>query len=140
MDSGRLSFALHVLTARMDAAADVILRERCAISYGDFLTLFAVDLLVDPTQRDLAGWLRSSEASLSRQLPSLAASGWLEVRTMPGRGHRRLVVLTPDGLSLVRRGRRLLERRFAEVVGSAGVDYATYAAETAAVLAVLEEA
>ena len=139
MELGRLSFSLHALTARLDSAADVILRASWAISYADFLTLFAVDLLVDPTQRDLAAWLGASEASLSRQLPSLAASGWLEVRTVPGRGHRRLVVLTPDGLSLVRRGRRLLERHFAEVVGAAGVDYATYAAETTAVLAALEE-
>lgn len=133
-----LSYALHVLTGRMDAAADAILQEKCQVTYASFLTLFAADLLENPTQRDLALWLGSSDASLSRQLPQLAAAGWLEVRTTPGRGHRRQVVLTRAGTALVRRAKALLDRRFAGVVRQAGVDVETYTAQTTAILTVLE--
>ncbi|MDQ2783197.1 MAG: MarR family winged helix-turn-helix transcriptional regulator [Actinomycetota bacterium] len=135
----QLSYALHALTARMDASADSILRSSLRLPYASFLVLFAIDVLGDPTQRALAVWVNISEASLSRRLPGLAEAGWLEVRTEPGRGHRRQVVLTRSGRALVRRGRRLLEQRFAEVVRAAGVDYEEYAVQTAAVLALLEK-
>ncbi|MFZ1285633.1 MAG: MarR family winged helix-turn-helix transcriptional regulator [Candidatus Phosphoribacter sp.] len=134
-----LSYALHVLTGRMDAAAGAILERDCQITYASFLTLFATDLLKNPTQRDLALWLGSSDASLSRQLPQLAADGWIEVRTTRGQGHRRQVVLTPVGKALVRRAAALLERRFAAVVRQAGVDVQTYSAHTTAILNLLEK-
>ena len=49
-----LSLALHTLTARLDRAADRILRAEEDLSYRRFLVLFMVDMMGMPTQRALA--------------------------------------------------------------------------------------
>jgi DNA-binding MarR family transcriptional regulator len=118
-----LSFRLHVLTARLDRAADRILRAEHDVTYHRFLALTLVGELGASTQRALADGLGVTEPSVSRMTSLLAADGLLDVRSDPGGGHRRRLELTPRGRRLVTDGQRTLEERFAALVALSGVRY-----------------
>src|SRR5947209_19373279 len=124
-----LSYDLHKLTARLDRAADRILREREGISYSRFLTLFAVTNGA-ANQRALAMWLGQSEPSTSRMVGLLAGEGLLDVRRIPGAGNSRHLRLTAAGAELVERGGRLLEARFEELLERSGVSRSSYQRQT----------
>ena len=124
-----LSYDLHKLTARLDRAADRILREREGISYSRFLTLFAVQNGA-ANQRALAVWLGQSEPSTSRMVGLLAGGGLLNVRRIPGGGNSHQLRLTSAGTELVKRGGRLLETRFEELLERSGVSRASYQRQT----------
>src|SRR3954470_20647282 len=96
-----LSFHLHVLTARLDRAADRILRAEHNISYSRFLALTLVGELGASTQRALADHLGVTEPSVSRMTAVLAADGLLDVQPDPGGGRRRRLSLTDKGKQLV---------------------------------------
>src|SRR5436305_14642190 len=98
--SDSLSYDLHKLTARLDRAADRILREREGISYSRFLTLFAVKNGA-ANQRALASWLGQSEPSTSRMVGVLDYDGLLDGRRIPGGGHSRCMWLMVSGVLLV---------------------------------------
>src|SRR6516165_7202183 len=111
-----LSYDLHKLTARLDRAADDLLRDEEGISYARFLALFAVRE-TQGTQREVAGWLGQTEASTSRMVTVLADDGLLEVTRLEGAGNRRQLRLTNLGADLVERCGRVLEDRFRDFVG-----------------------
>ena len=124
-----LSYDLHKLTARLDRAADRILREHEGISYSRFLTLFAVRNGAG-NQRALAVWLGQSEPSTSRMVGLLAGEGLLDVRQIPGTGNSRHLRLTSAGAELVERGGRLLEARFEELLERSGVSRSSFQRQT----------
>jgi DNA-binding MarR family transcriptional regulator len=133
-DQRDLSRSLHALTARLDRAADAILRAEAGISYARFLTLFMVRSLGAVTQRALAEKLGVREPSVSRMTRVLAEEGLLEVLPDPAGGNRRRLALTPAGERLVKRWGGYLEERFAQLVDDSGVPYRTYARYTQRVL------
>ncbi|MEW9533673.1 MarR family winged helix-turn-helix transcriptional regulator [Microbispora sp. NPDC049125] len=118
-----LSFSLHVLTARLDRAADRILRAEHHVSYSRFLVLALVGELDGSTQRVLADYLGVTEPSVSRMTGVLAGEGLLDVRPDPAGGNRRRLGLTERGAQLVAAGSRTLEDRLAMVVAESGVPY-----------------
>jgi DNA-binding MarR family transcriptional regulator len=124
-----LNYDLHKLTARLDRAADRILREREEISYSRFLTLFAVKHGA-ANQRSLAGWLGQSEPSTSRMVRVLTDEGLLEATRIPGEGNSRRLRLTRRGAELVDRGGRQLDERFEELLERSGVARASYQRQT----------
>ena len=117
----RPAYLLHALVARLDVAADEMLRRDHDISYAKFLVLLAVERLGTPTQRELAAEQQVSDPAMSRTAAALAADGLLDVRTVPGNGHRRAVGLTPRGRRLVEEGSDLLESAYAALAEVAGV-------------------
>ncbi len=127
--SSPLSHDLHKLTARLDRAADGLLRRHEGVSYSRFLSLFAVRQGA-ASQRELARWLGQTEPSTSRMAGVLAAEGLLEVTAVAGMGNRRRLRLTDEGSDLVERCGRLLEGRFEELVRRSGVPYASYQRDT----------
>ncbi|GAA4718250.1 MarR family transcriptional regulator, transcriptional regulator for hemolysin [Promicromonospora umidemergens] len=136
---GTLSFDLHALTARLDRAADRILRAAHGITYRRFRTLLSVQLLNQAgahavTQRAVADEVGISEPSASRMVAVLADAGLLDVRQDPGSGNRRRLQLTPQGSAIVEQGQDLLEERFADLVRRSGVSYTHYAHSTRALL------
>jgi DNA-binding MarR family transcriptional regulator len=130
----RLSFNLHALTARLDRAADRILRAEYSVSYSRFLTLALVAELGASTQRTLADYLGVTEPSVSRMTGVLASEGLLDVQPDPAGGNRRQVRLTEQGMRLVTSAQRTLEDRLAMVVAQSGVPYDRYAQDTAQLL------
>lgn len=124
-----LSYELHVLTARLDRAADAILQSETSVSYRRFLALFGISL-GSTSQRDLATWLGQSEPSTSRMVGVLAREGLIVVSRIAGAGNRRTLRLTSDGEAVVRRSTKLLEGRFEDLVRRSGVSYANYQADT----------
>lgn len=138
--SSELSFDLHVLTARLDRAADRILQQENGVSYRRFLALLTVGRLGATTQRALAEELGVSEPSVSRMTAVLVDAGLLLAGSAPGGGNRRRLGLTPAGADLVARSRELLERRFADLVARSGVSYGRYARDTRSLVEALDAA
>jgi DNA-binding MarR family transcriptional regulator len=132
-----LSYELHKLTARMDNAADGLLRREAGVSYTRFLALFAV-AQTGGSQRDMARWLGLTEPSTSRMVGVLAADGLLEVNRIPGAGNRRQLQLTDDGARLVDRCSHMLEEWFVDLLARSAVPFATYQRLTRRLLAQLD--
>lgn len=134
----RPAYLLHTVVARLDEAADAMLRDEHGISYARFLTLLTVERLGAPTQRELAAAHGVSDPAMSRTVASLAAEGHLDVITTPGRGHRRSVTLSPAGERLVEQGSDLLESAFAALAGHADVRLDDVSALSTALLSSLD--
>ncbi|HET9060812.1 MAG TPA: hypothetical protein VFN61_12890 [Acidimicrobiales bacterium] len=132
-----LSYELFKLSARLERAADEMLRGEHGISYARFLALLAVKE-TKGSQRDVARWLRQTEPSTSRMVGLLADDGLLEVMRSEGGGNRRALHLTARGAKLVERCGQLLEGRFEELVRRSGVPYETYERHTRRLLAQLD--
>jgi DNA-binding MarR family transcriptional regulator len=132
-----LSYELHKLTARLDRAADGLLRSHPRVSYSRFLALFAVSQGAG-SQRELARWLGQTEPSTSQMVGVLAEQRLLTVSTVAGAGNRRQLQLTESGAELVDRCGRLLEGRFEELVKRSGVPYAAYQRHTRRLLSQLD--
>ncbi|WP_157254285.1 MarR family winged helix-turn-helix transcriptional regulator [Nonomuraea typhae] len=135
-----LSFNLHVLTARLDRAADRLLRAEHNVSYQRFLALTLVGELGTSTQRSLADALGVTEPSVSRMTAVLAADGLLDVQPDPAGGRRRRLSLTDEGKRLVVSVQRDFEERLAVLVEHSGVPYDEYAEHTARLLETFERA
>src|SRR6185369_12777369 len=133
-----LSFALHVLTARLDRMGDRLLRAEHDISYHRFLALVFVGELGASTQRALAEQLGVTEPSVSRMTAVLVADGLLNVEPDPDGGNRRRLSLTEQGQRLVTTVRRDFENRLAEFVELSGVPYTEYAEHTERMLSTLD--
>jgi DNA-binding MarR family transcriptional regulator len=133
-----LGHELHALTARLDRAADGLLRRELGISYARFLALFAAHE-TNGTQRDMARWLGQSEPSTSRMLTVLADGGWVEVTRAEEGGNRRRVCLTDEGRRVIEQCGRLLEGRFEELVRASGVPYDAYRRHTRRLLDQLDD-
>jgi len=118
-----------MLTARLDRAADALLRQEEGISYARFLALLAVRV-ARGSQRDVAQWLGQSEPSTSRMVSVLAEEGLLEVTRTRGGGNRRHLCLTGQGRQVVERCGRRLEGRFEQMVRRSGVPLASYRRHT----------
>jgi DNA-binding MarR family transcriptional regulator len=134
-----LSLNLHVLTARLDRAADRILRAEHNVSYSRLLALTLVGEMGASTQRDLADRLGVTEPSVSQMTAVLAAEGLLDVQPDPRGGRRRQLTLTTEGKQLVASVQSGLEERFAALVAHSGVPYDEYASHTARLLAALDD-
>lgn len=133
-----LSRRLHAVVRTLDRAADRILRAEHDMGYPRLLLLFAVAENAGGSQRDIAEWMGSTEAPVSRSLRGLADDGLVEIGPSSTPGHRRQVSLSPRGLALLHSAGADLERRLAEVVASAEVDYMAYAEMTDRLLAALQ--
>jgi DNA-binding MarR family transcriptional regulator len=132
-----LSYELHKLTARLDRAADGLLRGHTGVSYSRFLALFAVSEGAT-SQRELARWLGQTEPSTSRMVGVLATEGLLNATTVKGGGNRRRLQLTESGAELVDRCGRLLEGGFEDLMKRGGVPYAAYQRHTRRLLSQLD--
>ena len=134
---GGLSYELFKLSARLERAADELLRGEQGVSYARFLALLAAKE-TNGSQRDLARWLGQTEPSTSRMVTVLAADGLLEVTRLEGGGNRRRLRLTARGAQVVERCGHLLEGRFEELVRHSGVPYEAYQRHTRRLLAQLD--
>lgn len=134
----QLTYDIHLLTARMDRAADRVLQEEHGLSYARFLVLLALSQGVS-SQREIASWLAVSEPSVSRMMRVLSSAGLLAVTPDQRGGNRRVVRLTPQGEALFRQGAALLERLFADLLDQCGIPREEYAAHTRSLIDALDE-
>lgn len=133
-----LSRNLHALMARLDRAADRMLRAEAGLSYSRFLTLYLIGRWGAGTQRALAELLGVTEPSVSRMIRVLERSGLLEAAMDSGGGNRRRLRITEAGAECVERWGGLLEERLAELVEASDIPYATYLDYTKRLLAAVE--
>jgi DNA-binding MarR family transcriptional regulator len=133
-----LSRSLHKLTARLDRAADAVLRAEAGLSYSRFLALYMIGSEGADTQRALADRLGVSEPSVSRMVRVLAEAGLLETARGSRGGNRHQLRLTAAGERLLQRWGGELEQRLAELLEAARVPYGAYLAHTRRLLAALD--
>ena len=138
MHARDLSFRLHLLTARLDRAADRVLQAEESLSYSRFLALFSIGELEASTQRVLAEHLGVSEPSVSRMTSILAEAGLVVAAPHQVGGNRHQLKLTPAGRRIVQRCCTILEDRLAEYVAASGVPYAQYLAHTRRLVAAFD--
>lgn len=134
-----LSRTLHTLTARLDRAADRILRAEAALSYPRFLALVMVGLYGADTQRALAEHLGVTEPSASRMTRVLEEAGFLDAAPDPRGGNRNRLELTESGQRLVERWAGSFEQRMAALARASGVPYSEYLQMTQRLLTTLDE-
>ena len=135
--TGEPAYALHVVVAMLDRAADRILKENVGLTYSRYLLMLTLQRLRSSTQRDLATELGLSEPSISRALPVLAEEGWVTVTTSAGGGNRRQVRLTAKGERLVDEAAELLEGSFSTLLDAAGLKASDVLGLTDPLLAIL---
>jgi DNA-binding MarR family transcriptional regulator len=133
-----LSRSLHTLTARLDRAADQILRAEAGLSYSRFLALFMIGSAGADTQRALAARLGVTEPSVSRMTRALKKAGLVTAVADPAGGNRHLLSLTPAGAQVVTRWGGQLEGRLAALVDASGVPYREYVRYTKRLLETLD--
>jgi DNA-binding MarR family transcriptional regulator len=121
-----LAYLLHKLVLEMDRAADRLLRTHLGISYKRALFLFVLQQHGTITQHELAVALGYSDPAVSTMLLELAKDGYLRTTPSPEHGRKRLVTITPKGSEGVAKGRHLLDSRFDQLMGTAGVDAQHY--------------
>lgn len=134
----RLSYDLHALTARLDRAADRILRAEIGVPYRRFLALSIVSELGAATQRALAERLGVTEPSVSRMTGVLVQDGLLDASADPAGGNRRRLSLTAAGRSTVDRCSAILDGRFDALAQRSGIPFDEYGHHTALLLATLD--
>lgn len=133
-----LSRSLHALTARLDRAADRMLRAEAGLSYSRFLALYLIGSWGADTQRSLAEMLGVTEPAVSRTARVLSSAGLLEVSAKQGGGNRRRLRLSNAGEQCVQRWGGELEQRLTSLVERSGIPYDTYVHHTKRLLAALE--
>src|SRR5436305_12905620 len=129
-----LTYDIHLLTARMDRAADRALQAEHDLSYARFLVLLAVSQGAC-SQRAIGTWLGVSAPSVSRMTQVLGTAGLLAVTPDPRGGNRRVVRLTQPGETTFRQGAALLERLFADLLDQCGIPTEEYAGHTRSLVA-----
>lgn len=133
-----LGLDLHLLTARLDQAADKILRRETGTPYRRYLTLFMVGELGATSQRSHAKHLGLTEPSVSRMTGVLERLGLLRVKADLGGGNRKQLALTDEGVALVERCEKELSGRLSNLLEASGVPLHEYETYTARILATLE--
>ncbi len=135
-----LGRSLHILTARLDRAADAFLRAEAGLSYRRFLALYMVGTGGADTQRVLAERLGVTEPSVSRMTRVLGEQGLLRSAADPGAGNRNRLALTTAGEQLVVRWGKELEGWLVALVDASGVPYDSYLEHTKRLLEQLDDA
>ncbi len=116
MSESRFTFAVQRLAAELNRQADLILRARLDLSYGDFLYLVHIAGVVT-SMSELARRMGLTRAAVSKRIPELESRGL--VRT-EGVGRDRALRLTAAGGRLATRAGDLLEWEFQDAFPEAG--------------------
>jgi DNA-binding MarR family transcriptional regulator len=65
------AYQIHKLVLIMDHIADLLLQNSLQITYSQFRVMLAIDTLKQPSQREIAHFLGTTEAAVSRQIENL---------------------------------------------------------------------
>lgn len=132
------AFKLHRATVLIDRLADDYLEREHGIRYAPFLVLLMVRVLGEPSQQAIASTLDVSRASVTQRVSALVERGLLAVSPDPTDSRANIVRLTTDGLALVDRAWRGLERHQDGL--DVGVDEAALVAQLDRIIANAVEA
>ena len=107
----RITVTLHDLVAGLDGYADALLIHKYGTTFGEFSYLAVLAQgTVDMTT--LARRLNLTKAAVSKRVPALVASGWVETSSDPSNARRVLLSLTPRAMDLVDRAGGELDAGF----------------------------
>ena len=125
---------LHRLVQQLDRAADHLLRTHLGIPFARAIFLFTLQRKGTLSQHDLAVALGYSDPAVSTMARELRAKGYVTTAPSPDHGRKRLVSITSEGRTIVRKGRALLARDFRALMKTARVDQEQYGMLTTRIL------
>lgn len=88
---------LHHLSSELDKISEQILRERLGIGLSQFRLLSVLQLREGILQKEIAGELGQTEASISRQVKLMKNQGLIEVKRSSANRRERSVYLNDKG-------------------------------------------
>lgn len=95
--------------------AERLARER-RISFSQFMILVALSCCAKRSQADIAGHLFLTEATVSRHVRTLIASGLLAKKSNPKSRREFVLSITPKGRKEMGRVRAIVDREFEDIV------------------------
>ena len=139
MDDG-LADLLHRVVLLLGEAARRRDDDPDGLSYSQLRLLGTLEDIQPTTQHRLAQALSVSDPAISRALRPLEAAGFVEVRTDPDHGRRRLVTLTDAGSKAFHAGGKPLYDELRNGLLEAGFPYERYLRDTVLLAEILKSA
>ncbi len=96
-DSSVLAYHIHYLASDLARHSDQILQEQLGIGFAQYKILMALQGKPGIGQKDLAGNLGQTEASVSRQMKLLRSKAMVESRVNPKNKRQHLTLITFKG-------------------------------------------
>jgi DNA-binding MarR family transcriptional regulator len=124
--SESLSYLVGRLMFEIDRATDKFLQAELGISYNRMLFLIVLRERGTVIQHELAVALGYSDPAVSMMLVELAKEDYVRTAKSPEHARKRLVTITPKGIELVTKGRKILDAHFDQLLEIAGIDYQHY--------------
>lgn len=115
LPTDNLGFLLHHLSSTLDRQSDDLLQKRLQIGFSQFKIMLALESKEGVSQKEIAGKLGQTEASVSRQVKLMQRMRLLSSKVNPENRRERYVVLTTEGAQVLRDATTLLNRQFARV-------------------------
>ncbi|MGW6282565.1 MarR family winged helix-turn-helix transcriptional regulator [Kribbella sp. NPDC055071] len=137
MDDG-LADLLHRVVQLLGEAARRRGDDLGGLSYSQLRLLGTLEEIQPATQHQLAQALAISDPAISRALRPLETAGFVQVRTDPEHGRRRLVTLTSVGSKAFHDSGKPLEEELRTALVAAGFPYDEYLRDTVVLAKLLE--
>jgi DNA-binding MarR family transcriptional regulator len=109
-------FLLHKIGAMMEHISDKVLFEEFGIGFSQFKILFALEHHDGIRQKDIAGFLGQTEASISRQIKLLVAAKLVSVARGADDKKTHLITLTTRGRQIASDAFTLLNSHYGPVL------------------------
>lgn len=117
---------LHHLTSELNKISEQILRERLGIGLSQFRLLLVLRIREGILQKEIAGELAQTEASISRQVKLMKNKNLLEVKNNPGNRRERNIYLSPKGRDMSLRATEVLNEYHAPLFAKLDEDEQRY--------------
>ncbi len=122
-DYGRFWFQARKLVSVIELVIDRRLRRELGMSQTLFLVLSVIEVHPgDFNQQDVADYLATTAATVSRQLDIGARAGYLTVVVSPSSRRENVVALTPSGQEMIEKGDAIVLEETRRVLGQVPPD------------------
>lgn len=110
-----LGYLLHHLSFVLARQSDQVLQEQLGIGFSQFKILHILEQSTGTQQRQIAGKLGQTEASISRQIKLLQDNGMLTSQVSPTNRREHITRLTPKGIKVTEKAMEILNNYHAPV-------------------------
>jgi DNA-binding MarR family transcriptional regulator len=113
-----LGYLLHKIGAMLEKQSDEVLFEEFGLGYSQFKLLMVLQSSNGIQQKDIAGHLGQTEASISRQIGLLKLAGFVSVAKTDEDRKKNIIGLTLKGSQVAEEAMNTLQARYAPLFGT----------------------
>lgn len=103
-------YLIQHLAGVLGKQSETVLQENLGLGLSQFRILLALEWNPRASQRNIASSLGQTEASVSRQIKTMAGKGLLVSKPAPANRRRQIIVPTPFGMKLTEAANDILRR------------------------------